>query len=234
MASQARNDVAWVSQLPTTTWIVHLGAQFIRGQILLVGYEPANFLRSKLSCFASDGPGVPLRRLLLADDLHLFLEDGSPHDGILAAHAAVEGAFDLGAEGKFVEIGPFFFGEHNALRGEGLVFHSVETGLNVLNFGLGRVGGQDGGCHAVGAQADRGSGLRCRIVSQPGAAASRRRPRFAKRQQVGRQIEDGLVGLGRSRGGRWEKENEVGSGDSWRIEWEDAKTKERKAGKGER
>lgn len=84
------------------------------------------------------------------------------HDSVLAGHTAIKGALELGAEGKGVQVGGLIFGKDDALLGEGLVLHAGKTMLNVVDLGVGRVGGLDcasdrWGSHAVGAEAGRGA-----------------------------------------------------------------------------
>src|SRR5690348_9738703 len=95
---------------------------------------------------------------LLAEDLCSW-----PHLGILATHSSLQGALELGAEGQLAHGVGLFLAEKNALGGEGLVLHSLEAGGDVADLGVGGVRGLDGrskgGRHAVGTEADRGSGL---------------------------------------------------------------------------
>lgn len=81
------------------------------------------------------------------------------HDGVLAAHATVEGALQLCAEGELAHALVLFLGQDDALRGEGLVLHAIKAGGDFADFGvLGVVGldrhGYGRGSHAVGAVAE--------------------------------------------------------------------------------
>lgn len=98
---------------------------------------------------------------LLADSLldrRSRLPPGA-HDGVLAAHATVEGALQLCAEGELAHALVLFLGQDDALGGEGLVLHAIKAGGDFADFGvLGVVGldrhGHGRGSHAVGAVAE--------------------------------------------------------------------------------
>lgn len=82
------------------------------------------------------------------------------HDGILAGHAAVESAVELGAEGELAELVRLLFGQGHALLRERLVLHSRQPGFDVADLRLRAVRRPNRRRlrwrHAVRAIADRG------------------------------------------------------------------------------
>ena len=106
-------------------------------------------------------PALRLLLLRLRDALALGL---GPHDGVLTAHTAVEGALELGAQGQLGQVGRLLLAEGDALLAQRLVLHALEPALDVSHLGGGAVGrlhgrGQGGRGDAVGAVADGGAGL---------------------------------------------------------------------------
>lgn len=119
--------------------------------------------------------GLDLAGRLLVHDGGLGGTTG-PHDGVLAGHATVEGALELGSEGQLGHIGRLLLRELDALLREGLVLHAVEAGPDLLDLGLGAVRrphrrGNRGGLHAVLAEADRGAGCRVELFATQGKEA---------------------------------------------------------------
>lgn len=81
------------------------------------------------------------------------------HNSILAAHATVESALQLCAEGELAHALVLLLGQGDALRREGLVLHAIKAGGDLADFGVLRVvglhrHGHRWGGHAVGAVAE--------------------------------------------------------------------------------
>ncbi|KAK7994164.1 Major facilitator superfamily domain- general substrate transporter [Apiospora arundinis] len=109
--------------------------------------------------------GLNLAGGLLVHDAGGLGGTAGAHDGVLAGHATVEGALELGAEGQLGHVGRLLLRELDTLLREGLVLHTVEASSNLLDLSLGAVRrphrrGYRGGLHAVLAEANRGSGRR--------------------------------------------------------------------------
>lgn len=86
------------------------------------------------------------------------------HNGILAAHSAVESAVQLGTEGELLHRIRLLLAQNDALGGESLVLHAIKAGRNIADFvGSGVVGfdggGQGRGSGTVCAEPQRGTGL---------------------------------------------------------------------------
>ena len=71
----------------------------------------------------SDHPSRRSRRL----DGRLLVQHGLLHDGILAGHAAPEGAFDLGAQRQLAPVVALLRRGHEALLLQGFVLETLEA-----------------------------------------------------------------------------------------------------------
>jgi hypothetical protein len=83
--------------------------------------------------------------LLLLVELLVEALAARSHDSVLATHSPVESTLKLCAEGELAHGVCLLVCEDDALGRKGLVLHAVETGSDVANLGVGRVGGSDGG-----------------------------------------------------------------------------------------
>ena len=73
-----------------------------------------------------------------------------PHDGILAGHATVERALQLGAQSELLQVDALLLGQVHALLCQSLVLHAVESISNVGDLSNGAVSGAEGGRNRVG------------------------------------------------------------------------------------
>lgn len=87
----------------------------------------------------------------------LLVENGLPHDGILAGHPSPEGTLNLCAEGQFIHVVGLFGGRDKALFLEGLVFQALQAIPKMMDVGQSGVSARQGGDSTVRVGDGRGA-----------------------------------------------------------------------------